>query len=52
MADGDNGLIWRMVATLVVIIGAVPGLVFEPTFFSEALAGVALLAIWGIDTEE
>jgi hypothetical protein len=37
----------KIVATAVIVILAIPGLVIEPGPFSEVAAGMAVLSVWG-----
>jgi hypothetical protein len=41
----------KVVATLVVIVLAIPGLIIEPGPLSEIVAGGLILGIWGFDDE-
>ncbi|SFH07928.1 hypothetical protein SAMN04488063_0118 [Halopelagius inordinatus] len=49
MPDDDPNLLFKVVATVVVVVMMVPGLIIEPGPVSE-IAGIgALSAIWGLD---
>lgn len=48
MAD-DSGILWKLIASAVIIIAAIPGLVVEPGPLSEIAAIGLLFAVWSED---
>lgn len=46
MAEEDASVVWKLIASVVIIVAAIPGLIIEPGPVSEMVAIGLLVAIW------